>query len=95
MSDPLFEKEATRQIISLHARIDALSTIIEVLARNAGLSHEKLHHILDMVRETSIQKRLEKIETLSPAQACDLDFTRDLSKIDQSLLDELNNDEKP
>jgi len=90
-----FYETIARQIYILHARIDAITTLGEILASKAGISRDKYYSALETIRETSVQKYLEKIEGQSPIMACRLDFPRDLTKIDQSLLDELQDGDQP
>jgi len=95
MSDPLFEKEATKHIIALQARIDALDAVVCGLAIRAGSNYDKFYDGLKIVTETMKQKRLEMLESKLPREAADLSLPVDYSKIDQTLLDNILGDEKP
>ena len=76
-------------IINLQARIDALTAIVEILAVGHGSNHDKFYSALQTVIDASVQKRLERIERQSPAEAALIDLRKEFPEIDQKFLDEL------
>ena len=79
----------TSQIVALHARCDALSTLVQVLATNQGAQRKDVLAVLETVRATCLQKRLEQIEDQSPRWAARIDQRPEAGEVDPNLLKSL------
>lgn len=79
--------------IRLQARVDALTALVTLLARNAGAAPEAVNKTLRNVEAAALQKRLEAVENQSPELAAEIDPRGDMPDIDLSLLERLKFDE--
>ena len=89
--DEVIDALSTR-VLELHARCDALSALVLLLAQKQGAKPEEVQKTLEKVRATSLQKRLEGIEKGHPGWAATLD-DRDQDEIglvDLNLLSHLH-----
>jgi hypothetical protein len=76
----------TSHIVSLQARCDALSIAVHLLAVKLGLPRSSVQRLLKTGYDTSLQKRLERIEDQSPLWASKIDQRESLGDIDPDLL---------
>lgn len=82
------------QIINLQARIDALDALVQILAVGHGSNTEQFQAAHKKTVDAFVQKRLEKLENQSPAEAASIDLRKEAPDIDQSFLDALKFDEE-
>ena len=83
-------EEWVSHIVALQARCDALEAVIVLLAKHHGVKSENAYALLETIRATSHQKRLETIEDRSPSMAAKIDRRIDISVIDPDLLKSLH-----
>lgn len=79
-------------ILHLQARLDSLTSILEILALNAGSSREEFRDGRRTIYAASLQKRLDQLEDQDPGLATLLDTRPDASELDFDLLDHLRPD---
>lgn len=79
-------------ILHLQARVDSLTSIVEVLALNAGSSREEFQDGRRTFFAAFLQKRLDHLEDQNPGLSALLDTRPDASGLDLDLLDHLRLD---
>ncbi len=84
-----FEAGLLRLIVSLQARCDALEMMAQVLGRRLQLGDGDVRAMLERLRDTAHQKRLESIESSHAHLASLLDDRADLGAVDFALLEKL------
>jgi hypothetical protein len=60
-------------ILRLQARCDALEAVLRVLARKPGLEDQHVQKLIRDLTEAAHQQLLERVESLSPDLAVELD----------------------
>jgi hypothetical protein len=77
------------QLVVLHARLDALNAIVEVLTSKQQMPLDVVRDTQQKIYAASLQKRLEQIEGLSPEAAARIDQRGDMPSIDPDLMKHL------
>jgi hypothetical protein len=78
--------------LHLSARVEGLELMVVALAAKLGWPPEPALATLRRVQNTHYQKRLERVEDLSPAAAAAADSRRVMPEIDEIMLDILKYD---
>ena len=71
--------------IRLEARCDALEIACATVARKAGIDDQKLLKSISDLTEYSFQKRLERIESVAPSIAADIDYRPSMPDLPDEL----------
>jgi hypothetical protein len=73
------------QIVALQARVDGLTSLVEILALQAGSDREKFRKALKTVTDSAHQTRLARLEDQSPRAAAMVDRREDIAGLDLDL----------
>jgi hypothetical protein len=81
-------------MVRLQSRVDALTGIVELLALRQGSTRAQFRSAIKSLTDSCVQKRLEKIEDLSPGMAAKIDHREDIPEIDPEILGYLRFDDE-
>jgi phage repressor protein C with HTH and peptisase S24 domain len=87
-----FAKATLQHIIALQSRVDSLTAMVTLLARNQGAEPEAVRQALRTVETAAKQKRLEAMELTNPAVAAQLTDDSELSEESLNLMRHLKLD---
>ncbi len=82
----LSQAQVEQTLMGLAARVDALGALLAVAAYQGGADPARWRETRDKLVSVSIQKRLERLEDLSPTAAASMDHRGAGPELDEELL---------
>jgi hypothetical protein len=83
------QKSTQFNILLAHAKIDALTAMVEILFVKHGSTQKQFRAALKKATDAIVQKYLERLGDQFPREAAEIDLREKMPEIDQSFLDSL------